>query len=97
MKKENFIKTMNLMKDFMNLTEKLHELGIEIVDSKLFGITGQIFDQFVYTNFTEEGQDLVFWWIFEDVPKEITVNMVTYDVEDIDYFYKYLVKNRYVL
>lgn len=97
MKEKEFKEAISLIKEFMSLEESLHKLNIEIADSKLFSIPGRLSDMLIETNFTEEGIDLIFWWLYEDVPKEVTDNMVKYNLESVDALWKYLNKKRYVL
>lgn len=97
MKEKEFKEAISLIKEFMSLGESLHKLDIDIINSKLYDIPGRLFDILIETNFTEEGMDLVFWWLYEDVPKEVTDNAVKYDLESIDALWKYLKKNQYVL
>ena len=97
MTKENFVEEISLMREFTELIDELRHMGIDLVESKLYNLPAIMFDQFVYSHFTEHGQDLVFWWMFEDVPKEITVDDEIFDVEDVNDFYEFLVENKYVL
>ena len=97
MKEKEFKEAISLIKEFMSLGESLHKLDIDIINSKLYDIPGRLFDMLIETNFTDEGIDLVFWWLYEDVPKEVTDNAVKYDLESIDALWKYLNKKRYVL
>lgn len=97
MKEKEFKEAISLIKEFMSLEESLHKLSIEIADSKLYSIPGRLFDMLIETSFTDEGIDLIFWWLYEDVPKEVTDNMVKYNLESVDALWKYLNKKRYVL
>lgn len=97
MKEKEFKESISLIKEFMSLGESLRKLDIDIINSKLYDIPGRLFDILIETSFTEEGVDLVFWWLYEDVPKEVTDNMVKYDLESVDALWKYLKKKRYVL
>ena len=98
MTKEQFVETISYMQEFVNLIDELRQMGIDLIESKLYNLPANIFDQFVYSHFTEFGQDLVFWWMYEDVPKEITLDDgKVHDVEDVNDFYEFLVENEYVL
>jgi hypothetical protein len=57
-----------------------------------------LFDKWVNKIATDEGQDLVYWWIFDDVEKKMydSEGNVTDDVENIIDFYNYLKNNNYL-
>lgn len=89
--------------------------SIEEINRKFeaFGITGSqiyedvnvLFDNFIYSHFTEEGSDLVFWWMYENVDKIIyeTTSPDMFDkdpknietnVERIEDLWEYMIKHK---
>lgn len=95
MNKENFIKTINAYKEFLDTSDKLMELGIDLAEGPITYSIDTIFDSWLQSILNEEGQDLVYWWLFEDVDKVITDNGNEINVEDIEEFTKYLLNNGY--
>lgn len=70
---------------------------IDIFDSPLSSTADVIFDTWLNDHFTEEGVELVYWWIFEDVDKLLYDDKDnSINVEDIEEFVKYLQENNYV-
>jgi hypothetical protein len=62
----------------------------------------KMWDNFMYSHFTEEGYDLINWWKFEDVDHIITQKVdpdlfhgrseIEYNVNDIEDLWNYLIK-----
>lgn len=81
--------------------EKLEELEHILNCRDLFEIdlvqtTYQLFDNYIYSCFDEDGADLIFWWLYENVPKVIYAGEVEYNVEDLKDLWEYLVKNNHL-
>ena len=107
--KELFVKYLNLYQDWSS--------GIEELSSTLFGNScstlfeapiidkvGMMLDVFLESFLTEEGQDLVYWWLFEDVEKVIyekkestlfsEETSIETSVETIDDLWSYMIKHK---
>lgn len=99
MKKEHFKKLVKLIQKQMKLSNYIYDnLHIDIVESELFTIPGELFDVAVISGFTEEGQDFVFWWVYEDITdKYLIEDDKRIDVNSIDDFWDFLVSRNYVL
>lgn len=101
MTREQFRQLVDLKERLFQLTDGLEDLGVSILESELFTIPGCAIDLVTETNFTEKGIDLVNWWLYESSTKEVIESRegkeITYDVEDVDSFYDYLVENNYVI
>lgn len=69
--KETFINQIKLLKEFDNNITELQNLNIDLVESKLYDIPLAIFDNFIDSHFTDEAQDIIYWWIWEDCPHNI--------------------------
>lgn len=94
--KEQFIKAYNLLTDLDEFVDTLSDLKIDIVESKVFN-GYSIFDILVDVSFTEEGADIISWYIYEDCSHYIEEEDGTrVDFFTIDDVWDYLVKNNYV-
>ena len=94
--KEEFIKAYDLLMDLDELVDTLSDLRIETVESKIFN-GYSIFDLLVDISFTEEGADIISWFIYEDcshfIEEEDGTRTDFYTIDDV---WDYLVKNNYV-
>ena len=66
---ENFKETLRIYQDFIAKQEILKSAGIDILESWLNDLPGLLSDQWCKSNFTDEGVDWIYWWLFEDVDK----------------------------
>ena len=95
MKLEDFKHLVDYKIKFDNDLEVIERLtGIRLFESDLITDTYNIFDAAIALAFTEEGQDLVFWWLYEDVPKIIYNKETKIDVEDIEDLWKYMIDDK---
>ena len=76
MTKEDFVKAFNLIKTLEKETDKWTELGLNIVETKLLDTVWSMQDLIFTSNFTTEGCDWIFWWLFE---KGSTPELKAYD------------------
>ena len=113
--KGQFIKFITEYKNFNEAIERIDKAisgknwGLNLFECDWYNSVGIMLDIFLDSHFTEEGCDLINWWLFEDVDKIITQKVnpdlfngeskIEYNVEDIedlwDYIQKY--KNDYFL
>jgi hypothetical protein len=113
--KEQFIKFITEYKNFEEAIDRIDQAvsgrswGLNLFECDWYNSVGIMLDTFLDSHFTNNGCDLVTWWLFEDVDKLITQKVdpdlfngeseIEYDVEDIealwDYIQKY--KNDYLL
>lgn len=95
MKLEDFKHLIDHKIKFDNDLELIERLtGIHLIDSDLITDSYNIFDSAIALSFTEEGQDLVFWWLYEDVPKIIYIEETKIDVEDIEDLWNYMMDDK---
>lgn len=95
MKLEDFKHLIDHKIKFDNDLELIERLtGIHLIDSDLITDSYNIFDAAIALSFTEEGQDLVFWWLYEDVPKIIYIEETKIDVEDIEDLWNYMMDDK---
>lgn len=68
--KEKFIRAIAKYKEFSKGAEALSQVVCDskysIYETKWIDAVGQIFDIFVDSNFTDEGADWIFYYLFED-------------------------------
>jgi hypothetical protein len=73
----------------------MDDAGLDLYETPLCASADTLLDAWLDQVLNEEGQDLVYWWLFEDVDKVITDNDNEFNVEDIEEFTKYLLNNGY--
>ena len=100
MDRELFVKQIQLIQQLNTKTDQLKDIGINIVESSLYDIPAKLFDNFIETVCTDDGADLVFWWLYEDVDKVICENIGEAEEQKISLgtvyqLYEYLEKNKY--
>ena len=97
--KSDFIKTINSYKRYQDTLGKLADLGVNIWDSGFNDPTDYIFEAYLEEILNDEGQDLVYWWMFEDVEKVFydDEDNIIANVESIEDFYNYLKENKYFI
>lgn len=98
MDRELFAKQINLMKSFNYKIDQIRDFGIDLVETPLFDIPAQMFDNFISAVCTDEGEDLVFWWMYENVEKVIFEhdeegNEKKIPLETVYQLYEYLDEN----
>jgi len=89
---EDLRKILELWLQFLELWDKYRD--ILNTESELYNTPGVLFDTYIYTIFNDEGSDLVFWWIYEDVDKIIYEDSGETDVNKLDDFLNYLYKHQ---
>ena len=70
----------------------------DIFDSPLINNIYEMFDAYIESHFTENGQDLIYWWLYEEVPKKIYEDTLfgekETDVENLEDLWKYLTSDK---
>jgi len=90
--KESFIKTINKYKQFIDTSNKLYDLGIDLCEGVISDSIDTIFDAWLVEFLNEEDIDTIYWWLFEDVDKIIYDGDEKINVEKIEDLYDYLCK-----
>ena len=94
MTREKFKDLVYKMLEHNELYDKLYELGIDILNCKYVEYAGIFFDELMLKEFGEEGEDLISWWMYEDVDHLIydgdDKEKVIADLNNIDDLYDYL-------
>ncbi len=95
---EELKKQIDLKNQFDEKLEELQKIlnSRDLFEIDLVQITYQLFDNYIYSCFDEDGADLIFWWLYESVPKIIYTEEAEYNVEDLKDLWEYLVKNNHL-
>ena len=75
--------------------------GLNLFECDWYESVGKLLDIFLKSHFTDDGVDLITWWLFEDVDHIIYQKVnpdlfsgetkVEYDVNDLDDLWKYMI------
>lgn len=94
MKREDFKDCIRKLEAIAELGNKLSDLKIETIECKELYYADEIFFKWVKDEFGEAGEDLVSWWLYEEVDKIVYEEDGTEtNLEDIDALYTYLLEN----
>ena len=97
---EEFERGINNLEKFLS-GDRSHR--VNLWESNWVDAVGKMWDDFMYSHFTEAGYDLINWWKFEDVDHIITQTItpdlflcekseIEYNVNDIEDLWNYLTK-----
>lgn len=94
---DEFNKIVTAYKEFCDRLNTLADLGVDLYDGPISNATDTLFENWVDSILTDEGGDIIYWWMFDDVEKKIynKEGDVENDVEDITDLYDYLLFNKY--
>ena len=106
--KEEFTGFINAYQNFdshLNQLEKAFGNYCNLHETDLGESVSMMLDQFLYSHFTECGQDYIYWWLFEDVDKKIyqkdepdlfngAARERVYDVNELDDLWKYMLLDK---
>ena len=99
---EQFKKVIDSVITYERYLERLSELGIDTLGSYYIEHSGIILDILIDTNFTTEGKDWIYWWLYEQHSSNFTLSAYNEDdteipmntIEDLwNYVKKYLKNN----
>lgn len=91
--KELFREQCKLMQQLDDVYNTLHDIRIDMLESPLYSIPSNLFENWTKTIGKEELQDLVYWWLYEDVDKIIWEGEKEIRIDTIDDLYDYLETN----
>lgn len=90
-----FVEYLRAYQEGIDFLKNMYDTGLDFYETSLTASADTMFQAWLEQIINEEGQDLVYWWLFEDVDKVITDNGNEINVEDIEEFTKYLLNNGY--
>lgn len=96
MVKQYIIDTLNLINEINEKISKLHSLGVDLLELET-GVSGleKSIPSILRKEKDEEYgyiQDLVGWWLYENIEKTIWDKETTYHLDNIEDFTDYLIK-----
>lgn len=96
MSKEKFVETLLKYQNFLEVSDKLMNLGIDLTESPITMAIDTLLDSWIDSTTGEAGSDLIYWWLFEDVTKEIYEdNKVVATLDTAEDLYNYMKENNY--
>jgi len=96
MSKEVFIEYMKAYQKGLSFLENMHDEGLDLYETSLCTSADALFQAWLDQIMDNEGQDLVYWWLFEDVDKVITEDNTDINVESLEDFANYLNEYGYI-
>lgn len=69
--KGEFVKIIENDRTYHDTIDKIEKLGISFYESNLDNCYHNLFDFVLRKYFNEDGIDLIYWWLYEDVDKTI--------------------------
>lgn len=95
--KEVFINCMKSYEEGLEFLRNLDKIGLDLYETPLCCASDTVFDMWLKVITNEEGSDLIYWWLFEDVEKKIYENgKVIADLKDEEALYIYIKENGYI-
>lgn len=82
--KKDFIFIVTNYETFTNLIDKLHKLGIDLINGDLHELPCIQFDKIIELFFDEEGGDWISYYLYENPDKRYFVDEEEKKLEDLD-------------
>lgn len=95
MDKEIFKENVETYKKSVDFLEESSNFGIDLYETPVCLAADAAFDCWLKAILNDEGVDIVYWWLFEDVDKVLIYANEEIVVEDLENLYKYLSDNGY--
>lgn len=96
MSKEKFVETLLKYQDFLDVSDRLMDLGIDLTEGPITMAIDTLLDSWIDSITGEAGSDLIYWWLFEDVTKEIYEDdKVVATLDTAEDLYNYMKENNY--
>jgi hypothetical protein len=95
---QEFKAQIDLKHQFDKKLEELEKVlnSRDLFEIDLVQISYEFFDNYIRSHFDDDGIDLIFWWLYESVPKVIYTDETEYNVEDLQDLWKYLVEYKHL-
>ena len=96
MSKEKFVDTLLKYQNFLNVSDQLMDLGIDLTEGPVTMAIDTLLDSWIDSITGEAGSDLIYWWLFEDVEKKIYEDdKVVATLDTAENLYNYMKENNY--
>lgn len=96
MSKEKFVETLLKYQNFLDVSDRLMDLGIDLAEGPITEAIDTLLDSWIDSITGEAGSDLIYWWLFEDVTKEIYKDdKVIATLDTAEDLYDYMKENNY--
>lgn len=96
MSKEKFVDTLLKYQNFLNVSDQLMDLGIDLTEGPVTMAIDTLLDSWIDSITDEAGSDLIYWWLFEDVEKKIYEDdKVVATLDTVENLYNYMKENNY--
>jgi hypothetical protein len=96
MSKEKFVETLLKYQNFLDVSDRLMDLGIDLAEGPITEAIDTLLDSWIDSITGEAGSDLIYWWLFEDVTKEIYKDdKVVATLDTVEDLYDYMKENNY--
>lgn len=90
-----FVNYIRIYQRGVNFLRNMDDMGLDFYETPLCESADAIFQAWLDQILNEDGQDLVYWWLFEEVDKVITEDGRDINVEEVEEFAKYLKEHGY--
>ena len=92
--KEVFIDCIKSYERGLEFLRNMDKMGLDLYETPLCYASDTVFDMWLKVITDEEGSDLIYWWLFEDVEKKIYEDdKVIADLKDEEALYIYMKEN----
>jgi hypothetical protein len=96
MSKEKFVETLLKYQNFLDISDQLMNLGIDLTEGPITMAIDTLLDSWINSITGEAGSDLIYWWLFEDVEKNIYEDdKVIATLDTAEDLYDYMKENNY--
>ena len=96
MSKEKFVETLLKYQNFLDVSDQLMNLGIDLTEGPITMAIDTLLDSWIDSITGEAGSDLIYWWLFEDVEKNIYEDdKVIAILDTAENLYDYMKENNY--
>jgi hypothetical protein len=96
MSKEKFVETLLKYQNFLDISDQLMNLGIDLTEGPITMAIDTLLDSWINSITGEAGSDLIYWWLFEDVEKNIYEDdKVIATLDTAENLYDYMKENNY--
>lgn len=78
-----FKKIIDTISLYNNIIDELEKYGIQIIDSKMSNGLHDLVHEILINTYDEDGVELIYWWLYEDVDKFLYDSETHKKIEDL--------------